>query len=413
MIKLKLLFCLIITLLKVHNTSYSQNLTSKISPLLLYTINSPSTKSKIDTVLIYYNDIKCFTTFIDSTKIRIKKIDTKNKFCKIILPVKFIPQIVNLACVDFADIYIQPTTEILTIGYEKKMHGINKHLFNNPSINGQHIVIGVKERKIDIDDIDLQKRSVNSSIVDNQIDQHATTIATLIGGAGNSYHTSRGLANRSQFFSSSFSNLFPDDSSTLKASNVSVQNHSYGTAIQNYYGPEARAYDEQLYKNPNFLHVFSSGNAGLLSSSNGIYSGITEYANCTGNFKMAKNVITVGAIDTGGSLLPFSSKGPLYDGRVAPQLIALGANGTSDAAALVTGTIALLQQMYQNSHNNQLPNAAIIKSLLYNTADKANLPLLSYASGYGKLDVNKAIHSMQKTISERVLLEMEKNGQQI
>jgi hypothetical protein len=113
---------------------------------------------------------------------------------------------------------------------------------------------------------------------------------------------------------------------------VSVQNHSYGTIIQQFYGAEAVSYDAYTWRNKNYVPVFSAGNKGLESASEGPYTNLNGYANLTGNFKMAKNVITVGAIDNKGDVAPESSAGPMYDGRIAPQLIALGPNGTSDAA---------------------------------------------------------------------------------
>jgi hypothetical protein len=66
----------------------------------------------------------------------------------------------------------------------------------------------------------------------------------------------------------------------------------------------------------------SAGNVGESFATDGKYANIPGYANLTGNFKMAKNIITVGAIDPKENIPPQSSAGPLYDGRIAPQLTA-------------------------------------------------------------------------------------------
>src|SRR5204863_614917 len=108
----------------------------------------------------------------------------------------------------------------------------------------------------------------------------------------------KGIASGCSIFSSTYDNLFPDSTDILLQNNVSVQNHSYGTEIQPYYGAEALAYDLQTSLNKNLLHVFSSGNRGDEASSSGNYEGLNGFSNITGNFKMAKNVITVAAIDT-------------------------------------------------------------------------------------------------------------------
>ena len=59
---------------------------------------------------------------------------------------------------------------------------------------------------------------------------------------------------------------------------------------------------------------------------------------------MAKNILTVGATDSFSIVAALSSKGPAHDGRVKPELVAFGEDGSSGAAALVSGTSLLLQQ---------------------------------------------------------------------
>nr|MBK9653475.1 S8 family serine peptidase [Bacteroidota bacterium] len=245
------------------------------------------------------------------------------------------------------------------------------------------------------DDIDLQHRVLSTSQVPQGSNLHATTISTLAGGAGNSFVSGRGVASQCTFFSSSYSNLFADKNSVLLQNNVSVQNHSYGTIIQSFYGAEALSYDLQTAQNKNLLHVFSCGNKGLDTSSNGTYAGIGGFANITGNFKMAKNVITIAAIDTGNNVAAYSSAGPMYDGRMAPQLAALGANGTSESAAIVSGACAKLQQMYKDAHSQKLPEASLIKAVLFCTADDIDSKGIDYRSGFGALNLIGAIECLQ------------------
>ena len=243
------------------------------------------------------------------------------------------------------------TSEISIIGYNRSFHGINAVDYSLPGANGKNIVAGVKEQKMDEADIDLYKRVLHSAIASPNVTNHATVISTIIGGAGNSFYDGRGIANGCRFFPSSFDNLFADDAVVLNANKVTVQNHSYGTVIQQFYGAEAVSYDVHSWLNKNFVHVFSAGNRGASFATDGKYANIAGYANLTGNFKMAKNIITVGAIDNKGNIPAESSAGPVYDGRLAPQLIALGPNGTSDAAAVVTGTIAVMQQVFADSNS--------------------------------------------------------------
>ena len=82
------------------------------------------------------------------------------------------------------------------------------------------------------------------------------------------------------------------------------------------------------------------------------------FANITGNFKQAKNVLIVNAVDTTLSINSFNSRGPAFDGRLKPELTAYGSGGTSDAAALVSGISALIHEKYQ-SINQKIPDASL------------------------------------------------------
>jgi hypothetical protein len=304
--------------------------------------------------------------------------------------------VADIDAVTFIDEYIAAQTEVNIIGYDRSFHGINLVDFTIPNANGKNIVVGVKERKMDSIDLDVYKRTIPSPLSAAAIDQHATVISSIIGGAGNSYYDGRGIANACKFFSSSFANLFVDDAAILNQNKVMVQNHSYGTVPQQFYGTEAVSYDNHCWQNKNFVHVFSAGNRGSAAATEGKYAGINGYANITGNFKMAKNIITVGGVTNLNNVSAESSAGPLYDGRLAPQLTALGPNGTSDAAAMVTGAVAVLQQVYADSNNQNVAAASLVKALLYNTAEDIYKTGIDYKTGYGLLNSFAAIKSLQQ-----------------
>lgn len=308
----------------------------------------------------------------------------------------FLKKLLSLPQVIFADIKQEAHTETGIIGYNRSFHGLSAVDYTIPGANGKNRVVGVKEQKMELTDLDLYKRVLNSPLAAPNTEYHATVISSIIGGSGNSFYDGRGIAWGSSFFSSSFANLFTDDAAVLNSNNVTVQNHSYGTVIQQFYGAEAVSYDAQTWLNKNFLHVFSAGNSGTRSALDGIYANLPGFANLTGNFKAAKNIITVGAIDNKGNVPAESSAGPLYDGRIAPQLTALGPNGTSDAAALVSGTIAVLQQVYADSNSQQLPPASMVKAVLYNTADDIYRTGIDYKTGYGLLNSYQAVRAIQQ-----------------
>ncbi|OGX85658.1 S8 family serine peptidase [Hymenobacter glacialis] len=264
-----------------------------------------------------------------------------------------------------------------------------------PELAGQGHTVSVKELPFDATDIDFKGRVVGANGFPKPPSPHATDMATLIGGAGNSSPQGRGVARQVRLATSNFARLLPDEDQQLVPAGISVQNHSYGTGIENYYGLESQDYDRQVRAYPTLLHVFSSGNSGLLTSDAGPYRNIPRVANLTGQFKMSKNTLSVGATGPAGQVDVLSSRGPAYDGRVKPELVAYGEGGSSESAALVSGISVLLHQVYRDQNNGALPSAALVKAVLLNSADDIGRPAVDFVSGFGQADALGAIRTMR------------------
>ncbi|OFZ26789.1 MAG: hypothetical protein A2381_06515 [Bdellovibrionales bacterium RIFOXYB1_FULL_37_110] len=129
----------------------------------------------------------------------------------------------------------------------------------------------------------------------------------------------------------------------------------------------------------------------------------------------AKNIISVGAVlkvaNYAGAvsvvMSDFSSFGPTDDGRIKPDIIAPGvdirstyyedstdyailSSGTSMATPMISGSVALLQGLFQR-YNQRYPLASTIKALIIHTAREAgpfNGP--DYQFGWGLPDIDEA-----------------------
>jgi len=291
----------------------------------------------------------------------------------------------------FVDIADRRAKEEASInGFDYTLNRINTlHRFY-PGNDGKKTMISVKENRPDTADIDFKGRFLPTTATATTLSSHATIMSTIIAGAGNSFYTARGVAPAATTSSASFDVLLPNNDAYYRQYNISVQNHSYGTAIENFYGADASAYDASVTSNAALLHVFSSGNAGDQASSSGVFTGIRGFANLTGSFKMAKNIITVGSSDSLSAVPTLSSKGPAYDGRLKPELVAYGEDGSSGAAALVSGTAIVLQDIYKKQHADSLPDAALVKAVLLNSASDAGARGIDFNAGYGNLDALRA-----------------------
>jgi len=103
----------------------------------------------------------------------------------------------------------------------------------------------------------------------------------------------------------------------------------------------------------------------------------------------AKDIICVGAVDSSGNIASFSSRGPSFDGRVKPELVAMGratgiqyingglarGSGTSFSSPVMTGSVASLWQAYPD-----MPAKELIQ-IIRNTGDRFDNPDATF--GYG------------------------------
>jgi hypothetical protein len=382
----------------------AQSYSEKIAPPLRSFLQQRSAQERTFTLVV--KDVPAFSEFLQQNRLAANMLQTCESAQIIVLkttPTILQTQLLPSPQVLFADLFHrQPQEELAVSGLDLSLNKINlaHHFF--PDINGNGLVASVKEERFDGTDIDLQNRIGSFITTSMRVTNHATTMATLLGGGGNTFYTGKGAAWGIMLTSASFANLLPD--TNYNHLNIRVQNHSYGTGIENYYGAEALAYDVNTEENRYLLHVFSAGNRGNQASETGLYKGLNNVANLTGTFKMAKNVLTVGSLTPTGKVPPLSSKGPAYDGRLKPELVALGQEGSSGAAALTSGVALLLQQFFVEKYR-YLPDAALTKAMLINSADDVGAPGIDFESGYGSVNAWRALQTAQERRFESGTLE--------
>ena len=206
-----------------------------------------------------------------------------------------------------------------------------------------------------------------------------------------------------------------------------IHTNSWGNRLYGQYDSSSRDVDAFIWGHKDMIVLFAAGNSGTdTSPSNGIVD-----KDSLSSQACAKNCISVGASEsyrlTGGSqmaygsassqnfpknpirddrmsnnpegMAAFSSRGPTDDGRIKPDVVAPGTNilstrsskasghgwgllpasdpnrpyylymgGTSMAAPLTAGTVALIRQHLVENCNHENPSAALMKAILIHGA---------------------------------------------
>jgi hypothetical protein len=392
-----LVFFVLLVIVEAKSQESSSLFSKKFSPSLYTSLFSQPTINKEDSLIVkvVFRNIKNI-----GKRFRIIQEYIPAGVAIIQLTNSQLIELANDSNVIFIDQQRYPKEELTTGAVDFSVNNTRYAQNQFPYISGDSILISIKEQKFDSADIDFKGRIYNTGTEASGGTTHASIMATIVAGGGNSSAFAKGVAWGANVSSSNFFSLLPDADSIYKRYNITVQNHSYGTGIENFYGGDALAYDMSVWNNQNLVHVFSAGNSGTSFSSTGIYTGVQGFANITGSFKMAKNIITVGHVDSFNNVLSLSSRGPSYDGRIKPELVAFGADGSSGAAAMVSGAAALLQQAYRQTEN-RYPFAQLVKAVLLNSADDVAAPGIDYSAGYGSLNVYKAL----QTINEKHFFE--------
>ena len=314
----------------------------------------------------------------------------------LVLPAGSIPLEVLAAReeVIFISPYHPPHADGRLLDHNLNVNQVNRLFAEYPSLNGGGVNLGIMEQQLDSTDIDFRGRYFSLGLEGVNMDPHTTFMGTIAAGAGNFEENTQGPAWAARLTNLDNKETLPYETSLYQDNQLFAINHSYGTAFEAFYGIQAAAYDQSVVDEPRLMQVFSSGNRGTDTTGTGPYGTLRGYSTLTGNYKMGKNVLVVAAIDTALSVYYFGSGGPTYDGRIKPEVVAYGIEGTSNAAAMVTGIVTVMQQAGLETQG-EIPDAALVKAILVNTADDVHLPGPDWRTGFGNINAYRAVQNLQ------------------
>ncbi len=303
----------------------------------------------------------------------------------------------NLPYVKWVELIVAPSVPDDTRGRSlHRANGLDTQTGAGRNYTGLGIGVMVRDDGIVGPHIDFQGRIDNSLANTGPGPSHGDGVGGIMAGAGNLDPSMRGMAAGSNVYVVDYEPDFLDTETVSLITNGDVQitNSSYSNGCNAGYTTITQTVDEQTLTIPTLLHVFSAGNS---NNNNCGYGAGNQWGNITGGHKQGKNVIATANVFFDGSLVGSSSRGPAHDGRIKPDIAANGQNqnstdedneyqvfgGTSGAAPGIAGIAAQLYEAYGDANGGALPQSALIKATLMNTANEAGNIGPDFKFGWG------------------------------
>ncbi len=301
------------------------------------------------------------------------------------------------------------------LNHENRLQQRVNVLHNNVGIGrdleGEGVCIGVGDGGDLGQHIDFNERVF--SLADGTYESfgaHGDHVAGIIGSAGNLNPKHKGMAPKCDIITQKVSDITEHTASYFEDYGMVLTNNSYGVGFDCFsngtYNYTSQTLDWQMREYDKVLHVFAAGNSGN-STCEPFPPG---YKTVIRYYQSAKNVLTVGNVDENRVVANNSSRGPVADGRIKPEICGIGrsvistgrdynyfnSNGTSMSAPSVAGTLVLLNEQYRKLNNNEKPDGGLIKAIACNTAEDLGNPGPDYIYGFGLINGRRAVEVIEE-----------------
>lgn len=308
--------------------------------------------------------------------------------------------------------YLTLSGQDIPLNFESKtavgLGGVSApQIFGGLSLKGDSMVIGVGDNVSGNYHIDLKDRIINYNPA--AYTDHGVHINGIVGGAGIIDPQGEGMAPHATLVDHYFSFILDQTPFLYQAYNMTITNNSYAAIVGNcgysgVYDALSEMVDELALSYDDVLHVFASGNDGYLDCSP-LPKG---FGTVTGGYQPAKNNVVVTSTNKWFVNAYDGSRGPVRDGRLKPEITAVGvevnsttkqeeylvAAGTSMASPEVAGGAAIIAQKYKQNNAGIDPKSDIVKTLLLNGTTDIGLPGPDYTFGFGFMNVARSIQML-------------------
>ena len=292
-----------------------------------------------------------------------------------------------------------------------KVNFVQSSLANQTNLRGEGVCIGIGDGGELGEHWDFDARVNNKADgTYSSFGSHGDHVAGIIGSSGNINPRHRGIAPEAQLITQKTSLITYYLEDYHDQYGMVITNNSYGTsancASNGTYNYTSISLDNQLNTFEDVLHIFAAGNSG-----GGTCDGYPKgFRTVLRYYQAAKNVLTVGNITENRVINNNSSRGPVLDGRLKPEIVAVGTSvmstgrdynyynnsGTSMAAPTAAGIVGLMYEQYRLFNDDANPTGALMKAIACNTAEDLGNVGPDFTYGFGLVNARRAIEVIEK-----------------
>ena len=308
--------------------------------------------------------------------------------------------------------YISPVTDmvpldIMSMPSMKGNVAASPSMYGGYGLNGDSVTVGVGDNSSGIYHIDTKEKTTNFN--PGPKSAHGQITNGIVGSSSIVDPFAATTTPNVKLLDHLYDNVLTATGAMYNGYDMTLSNNSYtittGTCTYaGTYDVYSAFLDTLSWEYPFVQHVFASGNDGGLNCS----PYLNGFANVGGGYQPSKNIIVVGSMTSFLQQAGDESRGPVKDGRLKPEIIAVGLGtystvpddkyawtaGTSMAAPHVTGGLAALSQRYKQLNGGNKPRADLLKAILLNGAMDLGNPGPDYSYGYGGMDLYRSLQML-------------------
>ena len=178
-------------LIPLITIAQDRSMHNKLSPNFS---SNRSALSKYSRFQIFTTDLPTLINILKQYKMDNKIIGQYSRVVVIEAPWKAIDSLlISSPIIQFIEPVRVPKEETALNEFDLSVNSVNLVHEQFP-FSGHGMVVSVKENKPDTTDIDLTGRWLPNPLASPFVNSHATNMSTIIGGAGNSFYTGKGVA---------------------------------------------------------------------------------------------------------------------------------------------------------------------------------------------------------------------------